>query len=80
MKFKIQDYLYPVDVIEHYNRMKSAPYWSPDKLASWSLERRKAITAHAYKNVPYYRKLFDESESILTRSTIRGMESYSDPG
>src|SRR3990172_1920016 len=60
MKFRIQDYLYPAQVFAHHNRMKSAPYWSPDKLAEWSSERRKAILAHAYENVPYYRRLFDK--------------------
>jgi phenylacetate-CoA ligase len=60
MKFRIQDYLYPGEIVEHHNRMKVAPYWSPEKLASWSLQRRKAILTHAYENVPYYRHLFDE--------------------
>ena len=61
MKFRIQDYFYPAQVFAHHNRMKSAPYWSPDKLAEWSNGRRKAILAHAYENVPYYRHLFDEN-------------------
>jgi phenylacetate-CoA ligase len=60
LKFKIQDYLYPTLVLAHHQRMKSAPDWSPDRLAEWSTRRRKAILAHAYENVPYYRRLFDE--------------------
>ena len=87
MKFRIKDYLYPIQVIEHHNLMKVAPYWAVDRLASWSLERRKVIVAHAFENVPYYRRLLAKSDvrpdeiddphvwariPTLDKSTLRG--------
>lgn len=61
MKFRLRDYLYPLQLLAHHNLMNSAPWWTPSQLDEWSRARRKAIVIHAYHNVPYYRQLLDEN-------------------
>ena len=39
--------------------LKQSPFWSRDKMISWQFERVKALVRHAYYNVEFYRRLYD---------------------
>jgi phenylacetate-CoA ligase len=60
MRFRFRDYSYPLGVLKYHRLMEQAPHWSPERLAGWSRDRRVEIATHAYAQVPYYRRLFDE--------------------
>ena len=60
MRFRFRDYSYPLGVLKYHRLMRQAPHWSPERLASWSRDRRVEIATHAYAQVPYYRRLFDQ--------------------
>jgi phenylacetate-CoA ligase len=60
MRFRFRDYSYPLGVLKYHRLMRQAPYWSAERLGEWSRQRREEIVAHAYAQVPYYRRLFDE--------------------
>ncbi len=60
MQFRLRDYASPFEVLVHHRRMRAAPFWSADRLDDWSRSRRTGIVAHAYRHVPYYRRLLDQ--------------------
>jgi phenylacetate-CoA ligase len=60
MRFKFRNYFYPFGVLKYHRLFQEAPYWSADRLEEWSRARRTAVAAHAYQNVPYYQRLFDQ--------------------
>jgi len=43
-----------------YNFIEKSQWWSKEKLEEFQNEKLKIIIKHAYKNVPYYKKIFDE--------------------
>lgn len=43
-----------------YNFLMESQWWPKEKLEGFQNERLKIIIKHAYENVPYYRKIFDE--------------------
>jgi phenylacetate-CoA ligase len=61
MRFRFRDYSYPLGVLKYRRLFREAPTWNPERLEAWSRVRRTAIVNHAYQNVPYYRRLLDES-------------------
>lgn len=60
MKFRMRDYWFPVQISKYRRLMTEVPTWTRDRLEEWSRARRKAIVMHAYRHVPYYRRLLDE--------------------
>jgi phenylacetate-CoA ligase len=43
-----------------YKFLQKSQYWSRDQLEEYQLQRLSKLLNHAYENVPYYRKVFDE--------------------
>lgn len=60
MKFKISDYLYPIEIIKFFWFLKRSRGFSYQQLVDHQNEKLRSIIQHAYQHVPYYRKLFDE--------------------
>jgi len=46
---------------EYRARLEEMQWWSRDELEAWQLERLQKLVAHAYENVPAYRRLYDEA-------------------
>jgi len=45
---------------EYYEFFQRTQWWSPEELSKFQIERLRRIIDIAYKNVPYYRKIFNE--------------------
>lgn len=60
MKFKISDYLYPIEIIMLYWFLKRSREFSYQQLVDHQNEKLRSIIQHAYQHVPYYHQLFDE--------------------
>jgi len=44
----------------YYQWLQETQWWSRDQLEALQLEQLQALVQHAYENVPYYRRVFDE--------------------
>lgn len=44
----------------YYEWLQETQWWSRDQLEQYQTEQLRALVRHAYKNVPYYRRVFDE--------------------
>ncbi|MCK4520283.1 phenylacetate--CoA ligase family protein [Candidatus Parcubacteria bacterium] len=47
---------------ETYNFLQKSQWWSREKLEEYQMEQLSKLLHHAYKNVPYYKRIFDERE------------------
>lgn len=45
---------------ETYRFLQESQWWSKERLENYQLKQLEKLLNHAYKNVPYYRKIFDE--------------------
>jgi phenylacetate-CoA ligase len=43
-----------------YDILRRSQWWSREQLEAYQMERLSALLDHAYRNVPYYRRVFDE--------------------
>jgi len=43
-----------------YKFLKKSQWWDRDKLVEYQLEQLSRLLEHAYENVPFYRKIFDD--------------------
>ncbi len=43
-----------------YKFLKKSQYWSKQQIEDYQTELLKKLIAHAYENVPYYQRIFDE--------------------
>jgi len=43
-----------------YNFLQKSQWWSREKLEEYQMQQLEKLLKHAYKNVPYYRRIFDE--------------------
>jgi phenylacetate-CoA ligase len=59
MEFRLKDYLSPLNILQFRRQMATQPYWTADRQAAWSVEKRLALIKHAYESVPYYKQLFE---------------------
>ncbi len=58
--FKVGDFAYPFSIIR-LRHLMNRNQWLPDeKLQDFQDVRIQTIVSHAYRNVPYYRQLFDD--------------------
>ncbi|MCG2587070.1 phenylacetate--CoA ligase family protein [Rhodohalobacter sulfatireducens] len=60
MKFKISDYLYPIEIAQLFRFLKRSKAFTYQQLVEHQNEKLRSIIRHAYQHVPYYRELFDE--------------------
>lgn len=45
---------------ETYNFLQESQWWSKEKLQEYQMQQLSKLLHHAYENVPYYRRVFDE--------------------
>jgi phenylacetate-CoA ligase len=45
---------------ETYDFLQKSQWWSRKELKAYQLQQLSKLLQHAYENVPYYRKVFDE--------------------
>ncbi len=45
---------------ETYAFLQESQWWSRERLEEYQLEQLSKLLHHAYENVPYYRRIFDE--------------------
>jgi phenylacetate-CoA ligase len=43
-----------------YNFLQESQWWSTEKLEEYQMQQLSKLLDHGYKNVPYYRRVFDE--------------------
>jgi len=43
-----------------YSFLQESQWWSGEKLEEYQMQQLSKLLHHAYKNIPYYRKVFDE--------------------
>ncbi len=60
LKYKIVDYFRKTDTISVYNKIIKTQWLSKNELNELQFETLKKILIHSYKNVPFYKKIFDE--------------------
>jgi phenylacetate-CoA ligase len=53
-------YRYGKDFWETYHFLQESQWWSREKLEEYQMQQLSKLLHHAYENVPYYRKIFDE--------------------
>jgi phenylacetate-CoA ligase len=62
---------------EYQERLGEMQWWSREELEAWQLERLQKLVAHAYENVPAYRRLYDEAgvrpSDIRSLSDLAGL-------
>jgi phenylacetate-CoA ligase len=59
VEYKTRDFAYPLRILQ-IRRLLEKTQWDGDLLRHVEELKLQAIIKHAYENVPYYRKLFDE--------------------
>ena len=60
VEFKIQNFFYPVDILRLKLSLDRSQWFSKEQLKIYQLQRLSLILDHSYKNVPYYRNLFND--------------------
>ena len=43
-----------------YRFLRESQWWSKEKLEEYQMRQLERLLKHAYENVPYYRRVFDE--------------------
>lgn len=71
LEFKAGDFFYPITLARTKRAFDRNETLSADELAELQWRRFTGVVAHAYQNVPYYRKLFDESGLSPSRLVSR---------
>jgi len=63
------------EFIRYYRWLEKTQLWSRDELEGLQLEKLRALVKHAYENVPYYRRVFDDcrvrAEDIVTLDDLQ---------
>jgi phenylacetate-CoA ligase len=70
--FKIKDFAYPLSIWSLRRTLERTQWLPPDELEAYQLERLRRIIDHAWRNVPYYRLLFEEHG--LNPSDLQSLE------
>ena len=48
------------EFLKLYNFLQESQWWSKEKLEEYQMRQLEKLLKHAYENVPYYRRVFDE--------------------
>ncbi|MCM8797524.1 MAG: hypothetical protein NC923_06605 [Candidatus Omnitrophica bacterium] len=64
LDFRIKDFAYPISIIRLKNQFERNQWISEDALRAYQQKRLRLIIEHAYRNVPYYRRIFQEKNII----------------
>lgn len=57
-----------------YNFLQESQWWKREKLEDYQMQELGRLLRHAYENVPYYRRIFDERE--LKPKDIRALSDF----
>jgi len=57
--YPLQDYIKKTDIIKKIQFLRESQFWEESRLYEYRLEKLKNIVKFAYRNVPYYEKLFN---------------------
>jgi phenylacetate-CoA ligase len=58
---------------ETYNFLQESQWWSREKLEEYQMQQLSKLLHHAYENVPYYRRIFEERG--LTPRNIQSIDA-----
>ncbi|MFQ5651315.1 MAG: phenylacetate--CoA ligase family protein [bacterium] len=76
-KLHLVDFFRKTEALELFEAYKRSQWWPYEKIVARQLEKIRSLLSHAYTNVPYYRRLFDENgvkpEAIRTLGDFRGL-------
>lgn len=61
-----------IDVLLAFQECMERPFWTPAHLRKYQDGRLRSLVAHAYRNVPYYRRLFERAG--VTPADIRTID------
>ena len=64
LEFRARDFFYPLSIFKLANSFKNNQWLNSEGLRDYQLKRLRIILEYAYKNVPYYRKLFKNNGII----------------
>ncbi len=59
MKFKLTDYLYPLEIFRLFRNLQKSQYYAYEQLVDFQNKQLEGLLNHAYNHVPYYREVFD---------------------
>lgn len=71
----LADYMAGTKIHGYFKFLEKSQWWPEEKLQDYQNERLRALIAHAFKNVLYYRKLFKKLN--LRPTNIRSVEDLS---
>lgn len=57
--YPLQDFFRNTDILEKLTFLKESQYWDYEKTKDYQSHKLRKLVEHAYKNVPYYKELFD---------------------
>jgi len=60
--FKLRDFAYPISILRLKKRFDQNQWLMEEALSYYQVTRLKKIMTHAYQNIPYYRKLFQDHQ------------------
>ena len=49
---------------KHFDFLEESQWWAADRLLDYQDEKLRKLITHAYRNVPYYREVFDKYRII----------------
>ncbi len=70
----VSDFLTGKSIAKHLRFLEKSQFWSRDKIEAYQNEKLKALIAHTYHNVPFYRGIFEDlrlkPEDIQTKNDL----------
>lgn len=66
--FKLAEQVFNTRILDRYNFLMQSQYWDKDKIKKYQLVRLNRLISHAYKNVPYYRYIFEKHRIKVIKS------------
>ena len=71
---QLYDFFNKSSLIKYYNELKPVVYSNQKKIQEHQFHKLKLLLEHAYTNVPFYRKRFNDLK--MTPSDIRSLEDF----
>jgi phenylacetate-CoA ligase len=64
INFRIRDFAYPISILKLKKVFEKNQWLSEEALYHYQLTKLKYIVTHAFKNIPYYQKLFRQNNIV----------------
>ena len=74
IKLPVQPNWKEEEFLKWYNFLQESQWWSIERLKQYQMQQLKKLLNHAYKNVPYYKRIFDEK--LLKPKNIQNFEDF----